>query len=493
MERAAAMTDMYDQALLGILQHVGNVQEFLNILFGFLYRKTDFYRLLLQPTDRLGFPPGVAKTMTLKAFKTFEHLAHQDEDRRQHEMEEKLRKREKDLAVAGEKMKVPAVAEEVEVNSAVEHDSALDNAKAAESQEAVVAEEQVDAQATNAVVEPSVPVAAPLEAQPAELPRRPDAQDETQILWPPNEKEGLPGEEPNAGNNRWQKKKGTAEDEVAGWSHQGSGSLLAPEVSKHFRKLESARKQEQFQANPDSYNGAVRENYVWSQDYSDVEIKVPVPKHIRKGRQVSVDIGSNSIHVAVVEGNGYRVLMEGTLTHKINTENSVWSMEPGKCILESTFELHPRVIKELMEELSEPLAIIVNKSWKTGEVPDDWRRANVVPIFKKGKKDEPGNYRPINLSKVGEYWWSAILEGEEQIDIDKINKERSMATVDEEEHAVLDRLSFDYHQKLQGKPQSHEMKVHEMLKKGWDAEGSPFRGQKFDPSMFNISPGAVHF
>jgi hypothetical protein len=63
----------------------------------------------------------------------------------------------------------------------------------------------------------------------------------------------------------------------------------------------------------------------------------------------------------------------------------------------------------------------------------------------------------VNLSKVGEYWWSAILEGEEPIDIDKINKERSMATVDEEEQAVLDRLTFDYHQKLQGKPQSHEL------------------------------------
>ncbi|KAK9395121.1 nudC domain-containing protein 3 [Crotalus adamanteus] len=200
-----------------------------------------------------------------------------------------------------------------------------------------------------------------------------------------------------------------------------------------LKKLEiSCLKQEQFQADPDSYNGAVRENYTWSQDYSDLEIKVPVPKHIVKGRQVSVDIGSSSIHVSVVEGRGRQVLMEGTLTHKINTETSVWSLEPRKCIL-------------------------------------------------------------INLSKVGEYWWSAILEGEEQIDIDKINKERSMATVDEEEHAVLDRLSFDYHQKLQGKPQSHEMKVHEMLKKGWDAEGSPFRGQKFDPSMFNISPGNMHF
>lgn len=58
---------------------------------------------------------------------------------------------------------------------------------------------------------------------------------------------------------------------------------------------------------------------------------------------------------------------------------------------------------------------------------------------------------------MGEYWWNAILEGEEPIDIDKINKERSMATVDEEEQAVLDRLTFDYHQKLQGKPQSHEL------------------------------------
>lgn len=63
----------------------------------------------------------------------------------------------------------------------------------------------------------------------------------------------------------------------------------------------------------------------------------------------------------------------------------------------------------------------------------------------------------MSLNKAGEYWWSAVLEGEEPIDIDQINKERSMATVGEEEHAVLDRLTFDYHQKLQGKPQSHEL------------------------------------
>lgn len=63
----------------------------------------------------------------------------------------------------------------------------------------------------------------------------------------------------------------------------------------------------------------------------------------------------------------------------------------------------------------------------------------------------------LSLNKTSEVWWNAVLKGEKEIDIDQINRERSMATVDEEEHAVLDRLTFDYHQKQQGKPQSHEM------------------------------------
>lgn len=48
-----------------------------------------------------------------------------------------------------------------------------------------------------------------------------------------------------------------------------------------------SRRQEQFQRNPDSYNGAVRDSYTWSQDYTDLELKVPVPKHVVKGRQVT--------------------------------------------------------------------------------------------------------------------------------------------------------------------------------------------------------------
>ncbi|GAB0209778.1 mitochondrial enolase superfamily member 1 [Grus japonensis] len=62
--------------------------------------------------------------------------------------------------------------------------------------------------------------------------------------------------------------------------------------------------------------------------------------------------------------------------------------------------IHPRVLRELAEELAKPLSIIYQQSWLTGEVPDDWRLANVMPIYKKGRKEDPGNYRPVSLTSV---------------------------------------------------------------------------------------------
>ncbi|KAK4829899.1 hypothetical protein QYF61_007291 [Mycteria americana] len=40
------------------------------------------------------------------------------------------------------------------------------------------------------------------------------------------------------------------------------------------------------------------------------------------------------------------------------------------------------------------------KSWLTGEVPADWILANVTPIYKKGWKENMGNYRPGSLTSV---------------------------------------------------------------------------------------------
>ncbi|KAK4813674.1 LOW QUALITY PROTEIN: hypothetical protein QYF61_017641 [Mycteria americana] len=93
---------------------------------------------------------------------------------------------------------------------------------------------------------------------------------------------------------------------------------------------------------------------------------------------------SLTIRPVVIQGE-----MVSDLLHHLDTHKS---MGPD--------EIHLRVLKELAEVLTKPLSIIYQQSWLTGEVPADWRLANVTPIYKKGWKEDLGNYRPVSLTSV---------------------------------------------------------------------------------------------
>ena len=59
-----------------------------------------------------------------------------------------------------------------------------------------------------------------------------------------------------------------------------------------------------------------------------------------------------------------------------------------------------RFLKEAANELAPALCLILTASLNQGYVPDDWKTADVTPIFKKGDRSTPTNYRPISLTAV---------------------------------------------------------------------------------------------
>ena len=72
----------------------------------------------------------------------------------------------------------------------------------------------------------------------------------------------------------------------------------------------------------------------------------------------------------------------------------------NNCKAQGPDGIPPRVLKEVSENLAIPQSILFNKSLEKGLIPADWKQAEVVAVFKKGTKSDPGNYRPVSLTSV---------------------------------------------------------------------------------------------
>ena len=53
---------------------------------------------------------------------------------------------------------------------------------------------------------------------------------------------------------------------------------------------------------------------------------------------------------------------------------------------------------EIKDNIAYPLFVIFRKSIDEGVVPDDWKSANISPVFKKGNRNVMDSYRPVSLT-----------------------------------------------------------------------------------------------
>ena len=78
-------------------------------------------------------------------------------------------------------------------------------------------------------------------------------------------------------------------------------------------------------------------------------------------------------------------------------------------IIEALTELDPysaapdedipaRLLTSCKEQLAEPLTLFWSKSFNTGHIPDVLKTQFISPIFKKGDRTDPANYRPVSLT-----------------------------------------------------------------------------------------------
>ena len=152
----------------------------------------------------------------------------------------------------------------------------------------------------------------------------------------------------------------------------------------------------------------------WGYTNSGVKVKIPVGELERQDGTVasndqekadvlndfftSVFTEEDQSHIPRLEerhgGNLMEdlVITEAKVLKKLKMLKTNKSPGPDMC--------HPCVLSRLREELVTPLTMLYQKSLSTGELPEEWKTANVTALYKKQSRKKPCNYRPISLTCI---------------------------------------------------------------------------------------------
>jgi hypothetical protein len=173
-----------------------------------------------------------------------------------------------------------------------------------------------------------------------------------------------------------------------------------------------------------TYNGDKCEKYNWSQGVMDVTIQIKLPEGTTK-KMFDVKM-SNSNFKLTLKSQPNTPYLEGEFCEKIKAEESNWSLEDNK---------------------------------------------NLILFIEKGQ----------------EIIWKSAFKGHKEIDTKTVDNSKRIDEFDNDTQAALNKIVYEQNRKKNGLLTTEEEKKMKALKDAWDAPDSPFKGQPFDPSQFNLN------
>ena len=127
-------------------------------------------------------------------------------------------------------------------------------------------------------------------------------------------------------------------------------------------------------------------------------------KHGRGGQKFSCSVmgGGRFFFPCILEGGGggafFCIIDFAKPPPPPPAINNERSLNPNKAA--GPDRISSRALKEIADELYRPLTSLFQNSLNSRLVPNQWKSALVTPIFKKGDKHNPANYRPVSLTSI---------------------------------------------------------------------------------------------
>ncbi|KAM7356293.1 nudC domain-containing protein 3 isoform 2-T2 [Cochliomyia hominivorax] len=219
----------------------------------------------------------------------------------------------------------------------------------------------------------------------------------------------------------------TIEDQKIATDNDDVEMSMETKLDKHNNNGNKDRKIAQFNET-DYKNGSVFENYCWSQSLKDVELIVLLPATVKSGKHIKVDFKTNHITIKSLVPKE-EILINGETWKKYRHNDVVWTITDGKLI--------------------------------------------------------------ISFDKLKECWWDKLFVNESSIDIKSVDTERSISEFSPDTQNAIEKIQLQDCDSNEGKnfktlPLSESEQM-ARLRQAWNAEGSPFKGQPFDPSIIKFN------